>query len=251
MSLSSTFASSAGSYVVQGPGAYIASGFSGDIYQIDSEHVVKQPKFFLGEDEYNQNFRQIIDHERSVFERLGGHEGIIKFFGIYDMATGALKLEYANEGELADYIRSHPKPSESDRAAMIRSVSAALSHAYSRKVSPQDIKTENLLVHNGTLKLGDFGEAVLHPPDASMEEVYTQDTFRLDLLGMGCIVYSISAWKVFDYSYFERCSWPTERDLPTTDHSICKEVIEKCWYGTYKSIEDLEHGIWNALKPIE
>lgn len=243
MSLSSTPASSDGSCVVQGPGTYIASGISGDIYQIDSKHAVKQPKFFPGQEEYNRSFRQTIDHERRVFERLEKHEGIIEFFGIYDKSTGALKLEYANEGDLADYIRLHPRPSKSDRAAMIRSLFAAFSYIYSRKVSLQDIKAENVLVSHGTLKFGDFGEAILHDLNVTIEEVYAQKAFRLDLLGMGCIIYSVSAWEVFDYSYFERGSWPTEEDLPDTHHLMFKEVIEKCWYGAYKNIEDLERGI--------
>lgn len=50
------------------------------------------------------------------------------------MATRVLKLEYVNEGELVDYIRLYSKLSESDRAVIIRSVSAALLYVYSRKV---------------------------------------------------------------------------------------------------------------------
>jgi hypothetical protein len=111
---SSTSSSSLASqtrYVVPPAGRYIASGFAADIYQTDEHYAIKRPKFFPGYDAENQSFHGLVDNERKVYERLGSHEGIIKYFGISDKLTGAIKLAYANNGDLSDYITTYSKPS--------------------------------------------------------------------------------------------------------------------------------------------
>ena len=151
-------------YVVPPAGRYVASGFAADIYQTDEHYVIKRPKFFPGYDAENQSYRALVDNERKVYERLGSHKGIIEYCGISDESTGAIKLAYANDGDLSDYITTHSEPpSQACRAEMIRLLSAAWLHIYSHNVSVQDIKTENILVQGGVPKICDFTQGLLFP----------------------------------------------------------------------------------------
>ena len=250
MTSSSTFSSSSASqnvYVVRPEGRYIASGFAADIYQTGECCVIKRPKFFPGYDAENQSFRDLVDNERKVYERLGSHEGIITYFGISDESTGTIKLAYANNGDLSDYITTCPKPSKADRAAMIRLLSTTWFHIYSQNVSVQDIKTENILVQGGVPRVGDFTQSIIFPLDANMRKICPKDTLRVDLVGIGCVIYSIAAWDVFNYDYFAEQRWPGPEDLKPTDHIMCGEIIKKCWNGKYSSVEALYDDVINLL----
>jgi serine/threonine protein kinase len=182
-----------------------------------------------------------------VYERLGPHQGIIGYYGISDESTGAINLAYANDGDLSDYIKTSSKPSQARRAEMIRLLSAAWLHIYSHNVSIQDIKTENILVQDGVPKICDFTKGLLFPLDIGMHEICPEDTLRVDLVGIGCVIYSIAAWEVFDYDYFEEQRWPGAEDLKPTESIMCGEIIEKCWYGKYKSMNVLHVDVIRLL----
>lgn len=104
----------------------------------------------------------------------------------------------------------------------------------------QDVKPNNILVENGRLKVVDFTNAAIHALDADMEEICAKDQLsRVDILGIGCIMYSIAAWRVFNYDYFEHGCWPEPENLPATNDLLFGDIINKCWrdsYGTIKSL---------------
>jgi serine/threonine protein kinase len=241
LSTSSPSSASQTGYTVLG--RYIASGFAADIYQTDEHHVIKRPKFFPGYDVENQSFRDLVDNERKVYERLGSHEGILKYFGISDESTGAIKLAYANNGDLSHYIMTYHKPPQARRAAMIRLLSTAWLYIYSQNVSVQDIKTENILIQDGMPKIGDFTQSILFPLNVDIHEACPKDVLRADLVGIGCVIYSIAAWEVFDYYYFASRRWPGPEDFRPTDHIMCGKIIKKCWNGKYKSMKSLHDDI--------
>ncbi|MCJ1254570.1 hypothetical protein MMC24_002385 [Lignoscripta atroalba] len=182
----------------------------------------------------------MISKESIIYERLGQHEGIIPYFGIYDESTGAIKLAYAKQGDLSTYIPRISKPAQADRAAWIRLLAETFFHLYSCKVLHQDVKPDNVLVHNGSLKISDFANSELFPLDADMEEICANDPLsRVDLLGLGCVFYSVAAWKVFSYDYFEKDRWPKPEELPSIDGILCENIIKKCWDEKYSSIKPL------------
>jgi serine/threonine protein kinase len=244
---SSSTSPSCNVYVVPSAGRYIASGFAADVYQTDEYHIIKRPKSFPGDDAGNRFFRDLVENESKAYERVGVHDGIIKYFGISDESTGAIKLAYANDGDLADYIKTTPKPPPARRAATIRLLSAAWLHIYSRNVSIQDIKTENILVQDGVPKISDFTEAILYPLDANMDKICPKDNLRVDLVGIGCVMYSIAAWEVFDYDYFAEQRWPGPEDVKPTDHIMCGEIIKNCWYGKYCSMNVFHDDVISSL----
>nr|KMM66523.1 hypothetical protein CPAG_02861 [Coccidioides posadasii RMSCC 3488] len=85
----------------------------------------------------------------------------------------------------------------------IQSLVAALYRIYSCKVLHQDVKLNNILVDNDLLKIADFANGAIFPPNTDMETIYTQDPLsQVDLLGIGCIIYSIAAWTPYSYDYY-------------------------------------------------
>lgn len=112
-------------------------------------------------------FRDMITNERLIYERLGDHKGIIS----YNQATCAIRLAYAKEGGLERYILAHDEPCEAVRASWIRSLVETFHYIYSQKALHRDVKPNNILVENGSLKVVDFANAAMHAFDADMEEI--------------------------------------------------------------------------------
>ncbi|OJD12616.1 hypothetical protein AJ78_06821 [Emergomyces pasteurianus Ep9510] len=157
------------------PPKCISIGFSGIICEIDGDTIVKHPKVIPNNDPYNQMYRGMIINERLIYERLGSHKGIISYLGVHDELTGAIRLAYAKEGDLECYIQSHDKPSETIRATWIQLLVETFWYIYSQKVLHQDVKPNNILVENDTLKIVDFANVTMHSLDTDMEEVCAKD----------------------------------------------------------------------------
>lgn len=151
---------------------------------------MKHPKVIPNNDPYNQMYRDVIINERLVYERLGNHEGITSYLGIYDQSTGAIKLAYAEQGDLERYIQSHEEPSQAIRAVWIQSLVETFWCIYSRKVLHQDVKPNNIPVdENSKLKVVDFANVAIHASDADMEEICAKDPLsRVDILGFGGVI---------------------------------------------------------------
>ena len=127
---------------------------------------------------------------RNIYERLGDHKGIIAYLGIADVKTGAIRLAY---GDLLTYIRNHDMPSQSFRDRWVQLLVKTFYHTYCCKVLHQDIRLNNILADNDCLKVIDFANGVLFPPDTDMEAASANDPLsRVDLLCFGCVIYSIA-----------------------------------------------------------
>lgn len=225
--------------VKQRPGC-IAIGFSGEICRIDDSHVVKHPKYFPSHPTYNEQYRDLITLERNIYERLGDHKGIITYLGTADVKTGAIRLAYAKQGDLSTYIRNHDMPSQSFRDGWVQLLMETFYHIYCRKVLHQDIKLNNILVDDDGLKVIDFANGALFPLDADMEVTCANDPLsRVDLLYLGCVIYSIATWRVFTYDYFEKDRWPMPEELPPTSNIPCGNIIKNCWDDKYSTIASL------------
>lgn len=234
----------------QRPGC-IAIGWSGEICRIDDFQVVKHPKFSPGNTTDNKRFRDLITLERAIYERLGDHRGIIKYLGIADMKTGAIRLAYAKQGDLLTYIRNHDMPSQSCRDGWIQLLMDTFHHIYCCRVLHQDITLSNILVDNGCLKVIDFANGALFPLDVDMEATCADVPLsRVDLLCLGCVIYSIATWQVFIYDYFEKKRWPMPEELPSTSDIPCGDIIKKCWDDKYSTIASLyeDFTAWLAQK---
>jgi eukaryotic-like serine/threonine-protein kinase len=72
-----------------------------------------------------------------------------------------LSMEYCEGGSLTRRIDGHPLPPR-DAAQILEKLAGAIAHAHSQNIVHRDLKPDNVLVtHDGTLKLTDFGLALL------------------------------------------------------------------------------------------
>lgn len=222
---------------------YLSHGFAAHVYvTLDGKFVIKRPKTFAGCENSWDMFRHLVDNERKIYEHLGVHDGLITYHG-YDEDSGSIQLDCASDGDLTDFLNNNPKPDEKTRSEMVRHLVNTLRFIYSRNVVIQDIKTDNVLMHHGTPKICDFTEAILYSPGGKTQDVSPTEGLKIDLLGIGCVIWSISAWEIFNYDFYDERRWPTSNDLRQTTNVKFGSVIENCWYGKYTSIEDFQNDV--------
>ncbi|KAH8695766.1 kinase-like domain-containing protein [Phaeosphaeriaceae sp. PMI808] len=223
-------------------GQLIGNGSFGVVWRIAEDRVMKEPKIYppktLNTAYSNMVNRAEILNEKAVYERLGNHDGIIQCF----KALGeSIELAFANQGDLSTYMQTSPLPSPKFRAKWIQLLVDTFSYAHARRVVVQDVALRNILVHDNSLKLSDFGEAFLLPLHTDMERFCVNDTTpQIEILHLGCILYSIAVWQEFKYNYFDTERWPEAEKLPATDNILFASVIKKCWNGEYASMEALQ-----------
>lgn len=65
-------------------------------------------------------------------------------------------MEYCSEGSLEDLVR-HKVLNENQILIYFYQIVHALEYLYIKKIFHRDIKPKNILLHNGEIKLVDFG----------------------------------------------------------------------------------------------
>ncbi|XP_045475071.1 serine/threonine-protein kinase grp-like [Harmonia axyridis] len=90
------------------------------------------------------------------------HENIIKYYGLRKEPTRVyLFLEYAPGGELFQQIEPGVGMPSRDAQMYMKQLVRGVSYLHSKGITHRDIKPENILLHNGILKISDFGMATL------------------------------------------------------------------------------------------
>ncbi|KAK2801257.1 hypothetical protein FQN50_007817 [Emmonsiellopsis sp. PD_5] len=220
------------------------------VFQLGDNRVLKRPKTYPEEGKpntahMNETSIDALTNEASVYRRLGQHEGILQCFQITEHS---IELSFANQGDLLKYMKTNPPPTEKVRAEWIRSLADAFAYVHSRRVIVDDIHTQNILVHNGCLKLSDFNLSFLLPLDTDMENYSVHDTNpQIEILHLGCVFHSIAAWSEFRYDYFDQKRFPNLDELPSTEGILGGMIIRKCWMGGYASMELLRKDVAASL----
>ncbi|KAK2799698.1 hypothetical protein FQN50_008398 [Emmonsiellopsis sp. PD_5] len=226
-------------------------GSYADVLRIAEDRVLKKPKIYAehsNPDLAYSNFinREELRNEKAVYERLGTHDGIIRCFKALD---GSIELAFANQGDLKKYLQTNSSPSREFRASWIRSLVETFSYVHSCRVILQDVALRNILVHNNSLKLCDFGDSSLLPLNTDMQRFCESGTTpQVEILYVGCVLYSIAAWHEFKYDYFENERFPEPEELPAMDGILFASIIRKCWTGGYASMEALSRDIHNTAE---
>ncbi|KAH8698348.1 kinase-like domain-containing protein [Talaromyces proteolyticus] len=232
---------------------YIGMGLFGYVFKLSDDRVIKVPRIFPeSEHEHNSHLNWVnlesLKKEGAIYKRLGVHEGIIQCLKIQDES---IELAFANEGTLLTYIQTHSPPTKDFRFEWIRSLTDTFVYVHSRRVLVQDIDLQNILVHDSSLKLVDFGQSFILPPNADMKHACVNETTTsMEILHLGCIFYSIAAWTKFKYYYFDHWRWPLLEELPDTNDIICGDVIKKCWTAKYATIEEVAKDIQSQADEV-
>jgi serine/threonine protein kinase len=120
----------------------LGRGRFGAVYQVSNNTAVKIGK--------------IKDTEFDIHRKLC-HPNIVQFLGRrdYNGKTG-LEMELCLDGTLWNYAHQH----SSNFVKFMRQVLSALVYLHRRGIMHRDVKPGNILLHNGSARLADFGSAI-------------------------------------------------------------------------------------------
>ncbi|RHZ46439.1 hypothetical protein Glove_621g60 [Diversispora epigaea] len=101
---------------------------------------------------------ELFVNEIKQYSRASSHENIIGFYGISQKDSKSneciLVLEYANGGTLRDYLKSNFKKLEwSNKLNLAKQIVKAIEHLHSNDVTHGDLHSENILLHDNTIKI--------------------------------------------------------------------------------------------------
>lgn len=99
-----------------------------------------------------------VTREISILKAVS-HPGVIRLFEILETPDEiCLVMEYAQQGDMADYIRRRDKIPEKEAAAILFEIISALEYLHSIGVAHRDLKPSNILIgKQNHIKLADFG----------------------------------------------------------------------------------------------
>ncbi|RDW81292.1 protein kinase family protein [Aspergillus mulundensis] len=186
--------------------------------------------------------------EKRVYERLGSHPRILRYYGEHRWANGlrtGLVFQYQPGGMLKDHLELHEYPGARDGWAL--QAAEALEHIHARDVVHCDFGSHNLLIQeDGSLVLADFGGSSIDrsPPSVAYATRYArpgaQGSDELDdLFALGTLVYEISVGHALYGDKPSREAWQLlqRNEFPDLDciPSELRSVIRKCWSAGYGS----------------
>lgn len=181
-------------------------------------------------------------NEIEIYRQLGSHQGIVQ---IFDLSGESIEMAYAKEGSLERFIKRRAEPPDSLKARWISSLTCTFSHIHRCRVTVDDVALRNFLIDEHlAIKIIDFGLSSRQDPDGDMTETMA---VQADIFRVGFIIYSIAAWKIFDYDEFvdgensgregEFHSSQLER-LPSVNNCIGGSIIKKCWASAYENMDE-------------
>lgn len=114
-----------------------------------------------------------------------------------------LVLDYCNEGDLDQYVKTHTHLSEGDSVFFLKQLINGFYNLNQRKVMHRDFKPTNIFKHNDTLVIGDFGFAkrgvnfadstlgtpITQAPEIMLSEGRTSYCNKVDIWSLGVTFY--------------------------------------------------------------
>ncbi|RGB31479.1 kinase-like domain-containing protein [Rhizophagus diaphanus] len=232
--------------------------------------AVRKNKFFALKTFDKDKTAQIV-RELKLHKLVNLHENILRFYGytkidtdaVYQMNKYCLVLEYADSGTLNTYLNEHFNELDwNDKFRLALQLANAVSHLHDNNIIHCDLHANNILIHQKTVKLADFGLSKRISNEISSEESNeTNDIFgvipyidpkcfsnknyelnkKSDVYSVGVIMWQISSGhKPFRNNYYDiRLS--TE---------ISNGLREKTINGTPVEYSDLYKDCW-SYEPVE
>lgn len=212
--------------------------------------------------------------EKAVYERFAAQNhppSILKYDGVHESIPAGLILEYAENGDLHDYLwqKEHmgsPRPDSGLLCRWARQAAEALDFAHSLGIYNSDIHCINFFLDKDlNLKVGDWAGASIDGSislssyrlrhrlfDAGGTDVprSTGITAATEIFALGTALY---------YMVTGHDPWPElrepedreeikkrirEKDFPDTSGlSVLADVIKRCWYVDFASMTEVKHAI--------
>ncbi|KAM0425052.1 hypothetical protein ACHAPT_009611 [Fusarium lateritium] len=222
---------------------------------LPSGHIAKTPKpnpYWPVEEREN---RQDMEHEASIYRRLGASSFIPEFIS-WDPESCSLTLKNYPNGDLESYIR---EPDYNSRAGVeIRKrwalqAAKALAVIHAAELTHNDIAPRNFLLDEDlNLRICDFagcslpgGTSSYCAPGARYESrPWSRDytpTQADDVFALGSVIYFImngeEPYRELDDEEVEQRF--ENKDFPASSHHECGTVIQDCWTGRLTTAEQV------------
>ncbi|RHZ78463.1 hypothetical protein Glove_164g69 [Diversispora epigaea] len=132
------------------------------------------------------------------------NDNILKFYGITKQENAnnyMIVLEYANNGSLRQYLKTNfQKLDWSIKLNLAKQIAIALMNLHDNNIIHGKLTSENILVHNGNIKLNDFGINYIKSLTTIINTPIQYTDFRylelfnksLDIYSLGIILWEIS-----------------------------------------------------------
>ncbi|CAG8550198.1 11213_t:CDS:2 [Paraglomus brasilianum] len=133
-------------------GEVIGEGAMGEVYSGTYQNV----KVAIKKSKHTADFGLVLK-ELTAHCQLD-HQYVLKFIGVIKTAPSySLVLEYAEQGDLKSYLKTHTVPL-SVKSKICHDIALGLTYCHEQNIVHFDLKTENiLLTDNLTPKISDFG----------------------------------------------------------------------------------------------
>ncbi|KAI5725641.1 hypothetical protein M8J77_018043 [Diaphorina citri] len=145
----------------------IGSGSFSTVYKAltDNEQHTEVAIKCIDKTKVSENrFDSIVNEIKAL--KLLHHQHIVTMLDfLWDERYVYIILEYCDGGDLCSFIRSHEKLSEFQCQQFVRQLVLALKFLRENNVCHFDLKPQNILIKNNTLKLADFGFAQFLAPN--------------------------------------------------------------------------------------
>ena len=204
-------------------------------------------------------------NEIEIYKRLGSHPGLLQ---VYHLTENSIEMAVASRGSLATYIRTQDEPTDALKLSWINSVMSTMAYVHECSVIVDDVALRNFMIDDQfTIKLIDFGLSTLQPLGSNIANSIAA---HLDIFRVGFVLYSIAAWKLYDYDDYRdenpeststresaslqnpmnsEFEWPLVENLPSVEGCLYGDFIHNFWTGHYNTMDQLRKNIPRTVKP--
>ncbi|KAL4747538.1 hypothetical protein BDW72DRAFT_182534 [Aspergillus terricola var. indicus] len=245
-------------------GEVLGIGSTASIIKVGNGTVLKSPHRTQLSKETLEEIKKSFQVEEEIFRILGTHPRIIQFLGVSQEPPGLLLAE-ACGGNLQTYLDQHVgMTSLALRLKWCSQSTEAVAFIHQKGVIHSDLRLDCYLLQHNDLLLCDFGGSSTtngsidggHLPDSGFFNPSKpwQSTIEVDIFSLGSVLYTIMT-DHWPYRLPGPFTSVQEKDLyankvdelfslnrfPPTDDLVGGYVIQQCWGGQYKQVEEILH----------
>ncbi|RHZ60990.1 hypothetical protein Glove_350g116 [Diversispora epigaea] len=181
------------------------------------------------------NFMKEVKRHR----KLESNDNILKFYGITKQENTndyIIVLEYANNGSLRQYLKTNfQKFDWNIKLNLAKQIANALMNLHDNNIIHGKLTSESILVHNGTIKLNDFGINYLKSLTTTIPIQYTDFRYlelfnkSLDIYSLGIILWEISNDGIFPFEtqLITKSSLPSSAPSNNNIINLINDIIMK------------------------